>query len=46
MKDLAEIIKYAEQYKANKSYNVAYKKSKKEHRLEEIIYGKNWYAEI
>ena len=28
MKDLAEIIKYAEQYKANRSYHIAYKKSK------------------
>lgn len=29
IKDLAEIIKYAEQYKANKPYHIAYKKSKK-----------------
>ena len=28
IKDLAEIIKYAEQYKANKPYNIAYKKAK------------------
>lgn len=28
MKDLAEIIKYAEQYKANRSYHIGYKKSK------------------
>ena len=28
IKDLAEIIKYAEQYKANRSYHIAYKKSK------------------
>ena len=28
MKDLAEIIKYAEQYKTNRSYHIAYKKSK------------------
>ena len=28
MKDLAEIIKYAEQYKDNRSYHFAYKKSK------------------
>ena len=28
MKDLAEIIKYAEQYKENHSYHIAYKKSK------------------
>ena len=28
MKDLAEIIKYAEQYKANRSYHIAYKKAK------------------
>ena len=28
MKDLAEIIKYAEQYKGNRSYHIAYKKSK------------------
>ena len=28
MKDLAEIIKYAEQYKENRSYHIAYKKSK------------------
>ena len=28
MKDLAEIIKYAEQYKDNRSYHIAYKKSK------------------
>ena len=27
-KDLAEIIKYAEQYKTNRSYHIAYKKSK------------------
>lgn len=27
IKDLAEIIKYAEQYKANKAYHTAYKKS-------------------
>ena len=27
MKDLAEIIKYAEQYKTNRSYHIAYKKS-------------------
>ena len=28
MKDLAEIIKYTEQYKANRSYHIGYKKSK------------------
>lgn len=28
LKDLAEIIKYVEQYKANRSYHIAYKKSK------------------
>ena len=28
MKNLAEIIKYAEQYKANRSYHIAYKKAK------------------
>ena len=28
MKDLAEIIKYAEQYKDNRSYHIAYKKAK------------------
>ena len=28
MKDLAEIIKYAEQYKTNRSYHITYKKSK------------------
>ncbi len=28
MKDLAEIIKYAEQYKANRSYHIGYKKAK------------------
>ena len=28
IKDLAEIIKYAEQYKANRSYHIAYKKAK------------------
>ena len=28
MKNLAEIIKYAEQYKANRSYQIAYKKAK------------------
>ena len=28
IKDLAEIIKYAEQYKTNRSYHIAYKKSK------------------
>ncbi len=28
-KDLSEIIKYAEQYKANRSYHIGYKKAKK-----------------
>ena len=28
MKNLAEIIKYAEQYKDNRSYHIAYKKAK------------------
>jgi len=28
MKDLAEIIKYAEQYKDNRSYHIGYKKAK------------------
>ena len=28
IKDLAEIIKYAEQYKANRSYHIGYKKAK------------------
>ena len=28
IKDLAEIIKYAEQYRANRSYHIGYKKSK------------------
>lgn len=28
IKDLAEIIKYAEQYRANRSYNIGYKKAK------------------
>ena len=45
MKDLAEIIKYAEQYKANKSYNIAYKKAKnpdayfRKHESQIILYG-------
>lgn len=34
IKDLAEIIKYAEQYKANKAYNIAYKKAK---RYQELV---------
>ena len=45
IKDLAEIIKYAEQYKANKSYNIAYKKAKnpdayfRKHESQIILYG-------
>ena len=45
IKDLAEIIKYAEQYKANKAYNTAYKKSKnpdayfRKHESQIILYG-------
>ena len=45
IKDLAEIIKYAEQYKANKSYHIAYKKSKnpdayfRKHESQIILYG-------
>ena len=45
IKDLAEIIKYAEQYKANKSYYIAYKKSKnpdayfRKHESQIILYG-------
>ncbi len=45
IKDLAEIIKYAEQYKANKPYNIAYKKSKnpdayfQKHESQIILYG-------
>jgi CHASE3 domain sensor protein len=45
IKDLAEIIKYAEQYKANKGYHTAYKKSKnpdayfRKHESQIILYG-------
>lgn len=45
IKDLAEIIKYAEQYKANKAYHTAYKKSKnpdayfRKHESQIILYG-------
>lgn len=45
IKDLAEIIKYAEQYKVNKPYNIAYKKSKnpdayfRKHESQIILYG-------
>ncbi len=45
IKDLAEIIKYVEQYKANKPYNIAYKKSKnpdayfRKHESQIILYG-------
>lgn len=45
MKDLAEIIKYAEQYKTNKPYHTAYKKSKnpdvyfRKHESQIILYG-------
>ena len=45
IKDLAEIIKYAEQYKANKAYNIAYKKAKnpdayfRKHEIQIILYG-------
>ena len=45
IKNLAEIIKYAEQYKANKPYNIAYKKSKnpdayfRKHESQIILYG-------
>ena len=45
IKDLAEIIKYAEQYKANKAYHIAYKKSKnpdayfRKHESQIILYG-------
>ena len=45
IKDLAEIIKYAEQYKANKAYNIAYKKAKnpdayfRKHESQIILYG-------
>lgn len=45
IKDLAEIIKYAEQYKSNKSYHIAYKKSKnpdayfRRHESQIILYG-------
>ena len=45
IKDLAEIIKYAEQYKANKSYHISYKKSKnpdayfRRHESQIILYG-------
>ena len=45
IKDLAEIIKYAEQYKANKSYHIAYKKSKnpdayfRKYESQIILYG-------
>ena len=45
IKDLAEIIKYAEQYKANKSFHIAYKKAKnpdayfRKHESQIILYG-------
>ena len=45
IKDLAEIIKYAEQYRENKAYNTAYKKSKnpdayfRKHERQIILYG-------
>jgi len=45
IKDLAEIIKYAEQYKANTQYHIAYKKSKnpdayfRKHESQIILYG-------
>ncbi len=45
MKDLAEIIKYAEQYQDNKKYNFRYKKSKdpdtyfRSHETELLLYG-------
>ena len=45
MKDLAEIIKYAEQYKTNRSYHIAYKKSKnpdayfRRYEIQLILYG-------
>ncbi|MDY5775529.1 MAG: relaxase/mobilization nuclease domain-containing protein [Lachnospiraceae bacterium] len=45
MKDLAEIIKYAEQYKANRSYHISYKKAKnpdayfRKYESQIILYG-------
>ena len=45
IKDLAEIIQYAEQYKTNKPYNIAYKKSKnpdeyfRKHERQITLYG-------
>ena len=45
IKDLAEIIQYAEQYKTNKPYNIAYKKSKnpdeyfRKHESQITLYG-------
>lgn len=45
MKDLAEIIKYAEQYKDNRSYHIAYKKAKnpdayfRKYESQIILYG-------
>lgn len=45
IKSLAEIIKYAEQYKANKPYHIAYKKAKntdayfQKHENQIILYG-------
>ncbi len=45
IKDLAEIIKYAEQYKANKAYHTTYKKVQKpdayfrKHESQIILYG-------
>ena len=45
IKDLAEIIKYAEQYRENKAYNTAYTKSKnpdayfRNHERQIILYG-------
>ena len=45
IKDLAEIIKYAEQYSINRPYNIAYKKAKnpdayfRKHESQIILYG-------
>lgn len=45
IKDLAEIIKYAEQYKDNRSYHIAYKKAKnpdayfRKYESQIILYG-------
>lgn len=40
IKDLAEIIKYAEQYRTNRSYHIGYKKAKNPAPTDSMIYMK------